>query len=66
MDSTIDLNDITCSSDPLEAIEFLKGRDVVFTISKDSPFFIFIKNKYTINIISRKGDTIYFTIRSDG
>ncbi|AWR98802.1 hypothetical protein [Metallosphaera hakonensis] len=66
MDSIIDLDDFNCSSDPLEALEYLSGKGVLFTISKDSPFFPIIRSKFKIREIRREGDTVYFTISSDG
>ncbi|BBL46635.1 MULTISPECIES: hypothetical protein [Metallosphaera] len=66
MDFTIDLDDFTCSGNPLEALEYLLGREVVFSISRDSPLLPIIRSKYKIKEISREGDIIYFMISSDG
>ncbi|MCG3108389.1 hypothetical protein L3N51_00670 [Metallosphaera sp. J1] len=66
MDSTIDLDNFDCSSNPLEALEYLLGKEVVFSISRNSPFLPIIRTKYKIKEISREGDIIYFKINSDG
>ncbi|QKR00539.1 hypothetical protein GWK48_09255 [Metallosphaera tengchongensis] len=62
MDSTIDLEEFTCSSDPIETIGFLKGKKVIFAISRRSPFYHAIKEKYNVHEVKREGDTIYFMI----
>ncbi|AKA72648.1 hypothetical protein SULI_01055 [Saccharolobus solfataricus] len=64
---TIDLDSYTCSSDPLEAIEYLfNNNNVIFKIKSANPYFEIIKDRYTINIIKQEGDTIYFIIRYGG
>ncbi|BDB98869.1 hypothetical protein [Saccharolobus caldissimus] len=63
----IDLESYTCSSDPIEAIEHLRGKNnIVFKISNKNPYFSIIINKYEIDIIKQEGDIIYFMIRLNG
>ncbi|QGA53551.1 hypothetical protein GFS03_02555 [Sulfolobus sp. E5-1-F] len=65
--TTIDLDSYTCSSDPLEAIEYLlNNNNIMFKINLTNPYFEIIKHKYIIKIIKQEGDTIYFIIHSGG
>lgn len=66
MNTIVDLDSYTCSSNPIEAIEYLLNRKILFKISVYNPYFEEIKSKYNINTIKRDGDIIYFTISSDG
>ncbi|AGJ61673.1 Hypothetical Protein SiL_0194 [Sulfolobus islandicus LAL14/1] len=66
MNITIDLDSYTCSSDPLEAIEYLLHNNVIFKINLKNPYFETIKGNYNIDIIKEEGDIIYFIVRSDG
>ncbi|WP_338603529.1 hypothetical protein V6M85_04495 [Sulfolobus tengchongensis] len=63
----IDLDSYTCSSDPTEAVDYLLlNKNVIFKINAKNPYFEEIKTRYRINITRQEGDTIYFTIHSDG
>ncbi|BBG25251.1 hypothetical protein [Sulfuracidifex tepidarius] len=64
MSSIIDLDSDTCSSDPIEAINYLKEQ-VIFKISKRNPLYHDIVNM-GIEVVKDDGDQIYFKIKSSG
>ncbi len=63
MSSIIDLDSDTCSSDPIEAVNYLK--QAIFKISKKNPVYPDIV-KMGIEVIKDEGDQIYFKIRNSG
>lgn len=63
MSSIVDLDSNQCSFDPLEALEYLKGKQVTFKISLNNPLLHDIKEKYPLQIIKVDGDVLYFKIQ---
>jgi hypothetical protein len=55
----IDLDQVTCSSDPEETVGFAE-KGTIFKVRKDSPFLDMLRNRNDVKFLSSEGDTLYF------
>ncbi|BFH73608.1 hypothetical protein SJAV_15520 [Sulfurisphaera javensis] len=64
MSFIVDLDKDICGSDVIDAL--FPNERIIYKISKNNPFFQYIKENFKINIIKDEGDIIYFKILSTG
>ena len=55
----IDLDSVTCSSEPEEAIGFSET-GTIFKVSKDNPFLELLRARRDVRLLKDEGDVIYF------
>jgi len=62
----VNLDSEECGFNPIDAIYFLKGKDIVFIISTSNPYYGDIIKIFHIEILKKDGDKIFFTVLSGG
>jgi hypothetical protein len=62
----VDLDSEECGSNPIDAIYFLKGKDIIFIISTDNPYYEDITKTFQIEILKKNGGKIFFIVHSGG
>ncbi|GAA5419559.1 hypothetical protein Stok01_01521 [Sulfurisphaera tokodaii] len=64
MNFIVDLDKDICSSNVIDAL--FPNENIIYKISKNNPYFQYIKNNFKIEIIRDEGDAVYFKILSTG